>query len=158
MSAGVPPYVRLANEIAAQFAHRSPTDAATAIAQAAPPARRRPSASSGCGPSGARMTSVETRLGRSIASETAKASRCSGVVKVADLLAENRDRLADFLTADAAGSKVVEYLGQLGRACVVNLHMYIYKTRLKRLTLPTPTTGKNGLSHYKANKNYKHAK
>ncbi|NIK54693.1 formate dehydrogenase subunit delta [Kribbella shirazensis] len=32
MSAGVPPYVRLANEIAAQFAHRSPADAATAIA------------------------------------------------------------------------------------------------------------------------------
>ncbi|MFD7154032.1 formate dehydrogenase subunit delta [Kribbella sp. NPDC059898] len=32
MSEGVPPYVRLANEIAAQFAHRSPTDAATAIA------------------------------------------------------------------------------------------------------------------------------
>jgi formate dehydrogenase subunit delta len=29
---GVPPYVRLANEIAAQFAHRSPADAATAIA------------------------------------------------------------------------------------------------------------------------------
>lgn len=28
----VPPYVRLANEIAAQFAHRSPADAATAIA------------------------------------------------------------------------------------------------------------------------------
>jgi formate dehydrogenase subunit delta len=32
MSTGVPPYVRLANEIAAQFAHRSPTEAATAIA------------------------------------------------------------------------------------------------------------------------------
>ncbi|WP_427886133.1 formate dehydrogenase subunit delta [Kribbella sp. GL6] len=32
MSEGVPPYVRLANEIAAQFAHRSPTEAATAIA------------------------------------------------------------------------------------------------------------------------------
>lgn len=32
MSGGVPPYVRLANEIAAQFAHRSPEDAATAIA------------------------------------------------------------------------------------------------------------------------------
>ena len=28
----LPPYVRLANEIAAQFAHRSPADAATAIA------------------------------------------------------------------------------------------------------------------------------
>jgi formate dehydrogenase subunit delta len=32
MSTGVPPYVRLANEIAAQFAHRSPTEAANAIA------------------------------------------------------------------------------------------------------------------------------
>ncbi|MFF0266786.1 formate dehydrogenase subunit delta [Kribbella sp. NPDC004536] len=32
MTVGVPPYVRLANEIAAQFAHRSRTDAATAIA------------------------------------------------------------------------------------------------------------------------------
>jgi formate dehydrogenase subunit delta len=32
MSGGLPPYVRLANEIAAQFAHRSPTEAATAIA------------------------------------------------------------------------------------------------------------------------------
>jgi formate dehydrogenase subunit delta len=32
MSGGVPPYVRLANEIAAQFAHRSPEDAATMIA------------------------------------------------------------------------------------------------------------------------------
>ena len=32
MSAGVPPYVRLANEIAAQFAHRSASEAATAIA------------------------------------------------------------------------------------------------------------------------------
>jgi formate dehydrogenase subunit delta len=32
MSGGVPPYVRLANEIAAQFAHRPPADAATAIA------------------------------------------------------------------------------------------------------------------------------
>ncbi|MGW7682227.1 formate dehydrogenase subunit delta [Kribbella sp. NPDC054772] len=32
MSGGVPPYVRLANEIAAQFAHRAPADAATAIA------------------------------------------------------------------------------------------------------------------------------
>lgn len=32
MSGGVPPYVRLANEIAAQFAHRSPAEAATAIA------------------------------------------------------------------------------------------------------------------------------
>ncbi|MGZ0149038.1 formate dehydrogenase subunit delta [Kribbella sp. WER1] len=32
MTVGVPPYVRLANEIAAQFAHRSPTEAATAIA------------------------------------------------------------------------------------------------------------------------------
>ncbi len=30
--ATVPPYVRLANEIAAQFAHRPPADAATAIA------------------------------------------------------------------------------------------------------------------------------
>jgi len=28
----IPPYVRLANEIAAQFAHRPPTEAATAIA------------------------------------------------------------------------------------------------------------------------------
>ncbi|MDX2968748.1 formate dehydrogenase subunit delta [Kribbella solani] len=32
MSSGVPPYVRLANEIAAQFAHRAPAEAATAIA------------------------------------------------------------------------------------------------------------------------------
>ncbi|MGW5188993.1 formate dehydrogenase subunit delta [Kribbella sp. NPDC004138] len=32
MSGGVPPYVRLANEIAAQFAHRTPDEAATAIA------------------------------------------------------------------------------------------------------------------------------
>jgi len=32
MNAGLPPYVRLANEIAAQFAHRPPTDAATAVA------------------------------------------------------------------------------------------------------------------------------
>ncbi|MEV0798168.1 formate dehydrogenase subunit delta [Kribbella sp. NPDC050281] len=32
MSAGLPPHVRLANEIAAQFAHRPPTDAATAVA------------------------------------------------------------------------------------------------------------------------------
>ncbi|MEU8223483.1 formate dehydrogenase subunit delta [Kribbella sp. NPDC048915] len=32
MSGGVPPYVRLANEIARQFAHRAPDDAATAIA------------------------------------------------------------------------------------------------------------------------------
>jgi formate dehydrogenase subunit delta len=32
VSGGVPPYVRLANEIAAQFAHRAPADAATAIA------------------------------------------------------------------------------------------------------------------------------
>ncbi|MFF0338399.1 formate dehydrogenase subunit delta [Kribbella sp. NPDC004875] len=32
MSGGVPPYVRLANEIAAQFAHRAPADAATAVA------------------------------------------------------------------------------------------------------------------------------
>ncbi|NUR94950.1 MAG: formate dehydrogenase subunit delta [Kribbellaceae bacterium] len=32
MTTGVPPYVRLANEIAAQFAHRSPAEAATAIA------------------------------------------------------------------------------------------------------------------------------
>ncbi|TCC04287.1 formate dehydrogenase subunit delta [Kribbella soli] len=32
MSGGVPSYVRLANEIAAQFAHRPPADAATAIA------------------------------------------------------------------------------------------------------------------------------
>ncbi|RZT07871.1 formate dehydrogenase subunit delta [Kribbella sp. VKM Ac-2569] len=32
MSGGVPPHVRLANEIAAQFAHRPPADAATAIA------------------------------------------------------------------------------------------------------------------------------
>ena len=32
MSGGIPPYVRLANEIAAQFAHRSPEDAATVIA------------------------------------------------------------------------------------------------------------------------------
>jgi len=30
--ATVPPYVRLANEIAAQFAHRPPVDAAVAIA------------------------------------------------------------------------------------------------------------------------------
>ena len=29
---GLPPYVRLANEIARQFAHRAPADAATAIA------------------------------------------------------------------------------------------------------------------------------
>jgi formate dehydrogenase subunit delta len=32
MSGTVPPYVRLANEIAAQFEHREPADAATAIA------------------------------------------------------------------------------------------------------------------------------
>ena len=32
MSSTLPPYVRLANEIAAQFAHRAPADAATAIA------------------------------------------------------------------------------------------------------------------------------
>ncbi|WP_371406819.1 formate dehydrogenase subunit delta [Kribbella sp. NBC_00662] len=32
MSGGVPPYVRLANEIAAQFAHRPAEDAATVIA------------------------------------------------------------------------------------------------------------------------------
>jgi formate dehydrogenase subunit delta len=32
MSSTLPPYVRLANEIAAQFAHRPPADAATAIA------------------------------------------------------------------------------------------------------------------------------
>ncbi|TDD30044.1 formate dehydrogenase [Kribbella turkmenica] len=32
MSGTVPPYVRLANEIAVQFAHRQPADAATAIA------------------------------------------------------------------------------------------------------------------------------
>lgn len=30
--ATLPPYVRLANEIAAQFAHRAPADAATAVA------------------------------------------------------------------------------------------------------------------------------
>ena len=30
--ATIPPYVRLANEIAAQFAHRPPSEAATAIA------------------------------------------------------------------------------------------------------------------------------
>ena len=29
---GLPPYVRLANDIAAQFAHRSPAEAATAVA------------------------------------------------------------------------------------------------------------------------------
>jgi formate dehydrogenase subunit delta len=32
MSGGLPPYVRLVNEIAAQFAHRPPAEAATAIA------------------------------------------------------------------------------------------------------------------------------
>lgn len=32
MSGGVPPHVRLVNEIAAQFAHRAPAEAATAIA------------------------------------------------------------------------------------------------------------------------------
>ncbi|MEV0284033.1 formate dehydrogenase subunit delta [Kribbella sp. NPDC050820] len=32
MSNTLPPYVRLANEIAVQFAHRPPADAATAIA------------------------------------------------------------------------------------------------------------------------------
>jgi formate dehydrogenase subunit delta len=32
MSGALPPQVRLANEIAAQFAHRPPTEAATAIA------------------------------------------------------------------------------------------------------------------------------
>jgi len=32
MSTGLPPHVRLANEIAAQFAHRPPTDAAAAVA------------------------------------------------------------------------------------------------------------------------------
>ncbi|TDD61758.1 formate dehydrogenase [Kribbella antibiotica] len=32
MSGTLPPYVRLANEIAAQFAHRPTADAATAIA------------------------------------------------------------------------------------------------------------------------------
>jgi formate dehydrogenase subunit delta len=32
MSGGVAPHVRLVNEIAAQFAHRAPADAATAIA------------------------------------------------------------------------------------------------------------------------------
>ncbi|GAA0612300.1 formate dehydrogenase subunit delta [Kribbella sandramycini] len=32
MSSSLPPHVRLANEIAAQFAHRPPAEAATAIA------------------------------------------------------------------------------------------------------------------------------
>jgi formate dehydrogenase subunit delta len=32
VSSTLPPYVRLANEIARQFAHRAPADAATAIA------------------------------------------------------------------------------------------------------------------------------
>ena len=32
MSAGLPSYVKLANDIAAQFAHRPPADAATAVA------------------------------------------------------------------------------------------------------------------------------
>ncbi|MFI7067392.1 formate dehydrogenase subunit delta [Kribbella sp. NPDC050124] len=32
MTSTLPPYVRLANEIAVQFAHRPPADAATAIA------------------------------------------------------------------------------------------------------------------------------
>lgn len=50
----------------------------------------------------------------SVAFETVKTSKAGGVARVASLLAENRGRLPEFLTSDAAGAKVPEYLGKLG--------------------------------------------
>lgn len=50
----------------------------------------------------------------SMAIETARASRCTGVTRVATLLDEHRDGLVEFLTVDPAGVKIPEYLTQLG--------------------------------------------
>lgn len=50
----------------------------------------------------------------SLAMETAKASKCADVERLADLMTQHKDRLGQYLTDDPAGSKIPEYLAQLG--------------------------------------------
>lgn len=50
----------------------------------------------------------------SLATESVKSSRCAGVRRVGSLLSEHKDRLAEYLLTDPAGSKVIDYLLQLG--------------------------------------------
>ncbi|HYE62631.1 MAG TPA: ATP-binding protein [Phycisphaerales bacterium] len=48
--------------------------------------------------------------------EAVRGSRCGRVTQIADLLRSNAGRLPEFLGADPAGSRIIEYLPELGRS------------------------------------------
>ena len=50
----------------------------------------------------------------SVAIETAKSSRSGNVAKLAELIGRHRDAPAAFFTSDPVGSKIPDYLGELG--------------------------------------------
>lgn len=58
------------------------------------------------------LNSVNTSV--SVTHQAVKSSHCGAVARLAELLSNNRERLAEFLTEDPAGSKIPEYLAHLG--------------------------------------------